>query len=53
MLGAWKAVGPIVFLTVRVGEDLREDSLTTSWDHLATLCLQSSLCLGGDICDWL
>lgn len=45
--------GRVLGLTVGFGEDLREDSLTKSWDHLATLCLQSSLCLGWDICDWL
>lgn len=45
--------GRVLGLTVGFGEDLREDSLTKSWDHLATLCLQSSLCLGWDICDCL
>lgn len=42
-------------LTVGVGENLRDrdDTLNTSWDHLATPYLQSSLCLGWDICDWL
>lgn len=43
-LGEGDAVGLTVFLTVRVGEDLRDPDYILH--HLATLCLQSSPCLG-------
>lgn len=48
-LGAWEAVGPTVFLTVGVREDLRDSLLLPAYilDPLATLYLQSSFLWAG------